>query len=547
MLIYLAERDAVVSIAGLGPWPKATDPAYFFETCGGAIPLGLRRTVVPAAPDAWIRVLKQFGTLSFAEVAAPAIRHARDGFTVHPMMARFIARYRDQYASFPENAKRLKPTASHPPREICWCKAIWPTRYLYGRRGKRAAAGGADRVTALEVARRAFYEGDIAQTIVAYHANHDGWLSREDLAAYRTPVESPLAIDFHGATVYSCRPWCQGPSLLQMLRILDGIDLPALGHNSADYVHTLAETIKLAFADRERYYGDPDVIDVPIERLLAADYGAARRALIDPARAFPGLPPAGEIAGFGGVPFSPRPDPAAVEVAPDTSYVATIDTAGNVCSITPSDVSFESPVIPGLGFCPGARRAILRPARPRRLHGAGQTPAVDAQSGDGRVPGRLAMPFGAPGGDTQPQGMLQVLLNHLVFGMNIQEAIEAPRFSTHSQPNSFEPHDAKPGRLALEAGIEAAAGDSLAARGHDLEWLPSGVTRSPVSVRSAPISRPVLSRAAPIRAVRAARWDGDRTEPLKEAIKRRPPCTSPQSTRFTISIRRPPITSTPWR
>ena len=475
MLIYLAERDAVVSIAGLGPWPKATDPAYFFETCGGTIPLGLRRTVVPAAPDAWIRVLKQFGTLSFAEVAAPAIRYARDGFTVHPMMARFIARYRDQYASFPENAKIWLKSDGQPPAEgdlLVQSDLAGALTYMADEE-KRAAAGGGDRVTALEVARRAFYEGDIAQTIVAYHADHDGWLSREDLAAYRTPVESPLAIDFHGATVYSCRPWCQGPSLLQMLRILDGIDLPALGHNSADYVHTLAETIKLAFADRERYYGDPDVIDVPIERLLAADYTAARRALIDPARAFPGLPPAGEIAGFGGVPFSPRPEPSAVEVAPDTSYVATIDTAGNVCSITPSDVSFESPVIPGLGFCPSARGAqsFARPDHAACM-APGKRPRLTPNPAMVRVPGKLAMPFGAPGGDTQPQGMLQVLLNHLVFGMNIQEAIEAPRFSTYSQPNSFEPHDAKPGRLALEAGIDAAAGVSLAARGHDLEWLP---------------------------------------------------------------------------
>ena len=309
MLIYLAERDAVVSIAGLGAWPKATDPSYFFDTCGGTILLGLRRTVVPAAPDAWIRVLKQFGTRSFAEVAAPAIRYARDGFTVHPMMARFIARYRDQYASFPGERQNMAETRRPATRRgrFAGAKRSGRRANLYGRRGKRAAAGGADRVTALEVARRAFYEGDIAQTIVAYHADHGGWLSREDLAAYRTPVETPLAIDFQGATIYSCRPWCQGPSLLQMLRILDGIDLSALGHNSADYVHTLAETIKLAFADRERYYGDPDVIDVPIDRLLAADYGAARRAMIDPARAFAGLPPAGEIAGFGGVPFSPAP------------------------------------------------------------------------------------------------------------------------------------------------------------------------------------------------------------------------------------------------
>lgn len=511
MLIYLAERDAVISVAGLGPWPQATDPNYFFEQCNGQIPLGLRRTVIPAAPDAWIRVLKQFGTMSFAEVAGPAIHWAREGFTVHPIMARFLSRYRDNYAKFPSNAAIWLHPDGRPRQEGDWLvQADLADALSYMVAEETAARGkGGDRLAGLEAARLAFYQGDIARTITDYHAAHDGWLTMADLGNYHTPIETPLAIPYAGATVYSCRPWCQGPALLQMLRILEGIDLPAMGHNSADYVHTLAEAIKLAFADRERYYGDPDVIDVPIEQLLSAEHGAQRRSMIDPKQAAPELPDAGEIAGFGGVSFRPLNDPAAVEIAPDTSYVASIDKAGNICSITPSDVSFESPVIPGLGFCPSARGAQ---SFARANHAAsiapGKRPRLTPNPALLMAPGRLAMPFGAPGGDTQAQGMLQVLLNHLLFDMNIQAAVEAPRFSTHSQPNSFEPHDAKPGRLAVEASIGQETGAELAKRGHDIEWLPDRADAvAGVCAISANLETGLLSGGAdPRRSGRAMGW-----------------------------------------
>ena len=206
-------------------------------------------------------------------------------------MARFLDRYRDNYAQFPSNAAIWLHPDGRPRQEGDWLVQTDLANALTYMADEESAArsNGGDRLAGLDAARKAFYEGDIARTITDYHAAHDGWLTMADMANYHTPVETPLSIPFNGATVYSCRPWCQGPTLLQMLRILDGIDLRALGHNSADYVHILAETIKLVFADRERYYGDPDVIDVPIEQLLSASHGAQRRAMIDPTES--SLPP----------------------------------------------------------------------------------------------------------------------------------------------------------------------------------------------------------------------------------------------------------------
>ena len=467
MLVYSAERDEVFSIAGLGYWPRAAGPELFLER--GSIPVGLLRTVVPAAPDAWITALARFGTMSFADVAAPAIRYAREGFTVHPVMAKFIERHRDRYRMWPSNAAIWLKDGEPPAVGDLLVQGDLAATLQYMADEERAASGSRD--AGLQAARDAFYTGDIARKIVAYHEENGGLLGAEDLAGYRTPVEAPVSIGFEGVQVYSCRPWCQGPTLLQMLRILEGFDLAGLGHNTADYIHTLAEAIKLVFADREKFYGDPDVIDVPIDVLLSKDYAAGRRKDIDPARAWPGMPPPGDIAGYGGVCFVPPCDRSPSVAAGDTSYAAAIDSTGNVCSVTPSDVSFEGPAIPGLGICPSSRGSqSFALAGHASAVAPGKRPRLTPNPALAMARGRLAMPFGAPGGDAQPQGMLQVLLNHLVFGMDIQPAIEAPRFTTHSHPNSFEPHEAKPGRLVVEEGIAPGAGADLAARGHDVEW-----------------------------------------------------------------------------
>ncbi|HKK30891.1 MAG TPA: gamma-glutamyltransferase family protein [Alphaproteobacteria bacterium] len=506
ILIYLAERDQVVSIAGLGPWPAATRPEVFIHQHEGQIPLGLLRTVVPAAPDAWITALARYGTMSFAEVAAPAIRYAREGFAVHPVMAHFIGVYRDQYRMFPDNAAIWLRDGEPPKVGDLHVQADLARTIQFMADEETAARAKGGRAAGLEAARAAFYKGDIARSIVRFHEEHDGWLTAADMAAYQSPVEKPLRVDFQGQTVYSCGPWCQGPILLQMLRLLEGVDLKAMGHNSADYIHTLAEAMKLAFADRERYYGDPAHVDVPMDRLLASDYAAARRRLIDPQQAIPEMAPAGDIPGFGGVPFVPMPDPQPTALHPDTSYCCVVDGQGNVWSATPSDVSFESPVIPGLGIVPSARGAQ---SFAREGHASapapGKRPRLTPNPAMVVTPGKLAMPFGSPGGDTQPQGMLQVLLNHVIWGMDIQDAIEAPRAVTHAFPMTFEPHRYHPGRLSVEGRIEPKVRDDLAGRGHEIEVLDDIATGAAgVCAISANLETGLLSGGAdPRRAARA--------------------------------------------
>jgi gamma-glutamyltranspeptidase/glutathione hydrolase len=514
MIVYLADRAEVVTISGVGWWPRATRPERFLEAHGGAIPLGLLRTVVPAAPDAWILALERYGTMSFGEVAQAAIRHARHGFTMHPVMAHYVAKNAEGYRRWPSNAAIYLP-AGRPPREGELFVQADLAASLQHMVDEERGAAGQGRVAGLRAARDAFYRGDLAAAMARYHREHDGWLTAEDLASYRSEIEPPLRTRFGDVEVLSCAPWCQGPVLLQMLSLLEGADLRALGHNSVAYVHRVTEAMKLAFADRDRYYGDPRFVDVPMATLLSPAYAAERRRLIREDRAWPEMPPAGDLAGF--APAAPsrtagagHPVPDASPALPgDTSYVAVVDRHGNAFSATPSDVSWESPVIPGLGFCPSARgsqswaapdhAASVRPGKRPRLT---PNPALAMRGG------RWLMPFGAPGGDLQPQGMLQVLLNHVVFGMSAQEAVEAPRFVTHSFPGSFEPHPYHPGRLDLERGIGQAAGDALQALGHRVEWLPD------LSIGTAGVCAIVADREAgvlwggadPRRAARAMGW-----------------------------------------
>jgi gamma-glutamyltranspeptidase / glutathione hydrolase len=516
MVIYLAERDEAVTISGLGGWPRAARLEVFVEAHGGAIPVGLLRTVVPAAPDAWILALERYGTMSFGEVAAAAIRYAREGFTMHPVMAHYIARNADTYRRWPQNAAIWLP-GGRPPREGELFVQADLARSLQFMADEERAASRRGRATGLAAARDAFYRGDLAAAMVRYHREHGGWLTAEDLADYRSAIEPPVGATFRGIDVLTCGPWCQGPVLLQMLSVLAGDDLAALGHNTPAYVHLVTEAMKLAFADRDRYYGDPRFVSVPMDALLAPGYAAERRAAIRADRAWPEMPPPGRPAGVvpgpaaGGVrrPSAPSLAGGAAGLDGDTSYVCVVDRHGNAFSATPSDVSWESPAIPGLGFCPSSRgsQSWAVPGHPSCVE-PGKRPRLTPNPALALRRGAWLMPFGAPGGDLQPQGMLQVFLNHTVFGMSVQEAVEAPRFVTHSFPGSFEPHPYHPGRLDLERGIGAAAGEALGRLGHRVEWLPD------LSIATAGVCAIVADRAAgvlyggadPRRAARAMGW-----------------------------------------
>jgi len=472
MLIYLAERDEVISIAGLGWWPKALQLEKLVREHNGRIPMGLQRTVVPAAPDAWILALQRYGTMSFGEVASFAIRYAREGFAVHTVMATFLADKAEDYRRWPSNTA-IYHKGGEPLREGDLLVQTDLARTIQYMADQEKAAAGKGRDAGLMAARDAFYRGDIAAAIVKYHKDNDGLLTADDLSEYKSEIERPLRYRFKGTDVYSCGPWCQGPVLLQMLSLLNGIDLNAIGHNSKEYVHLVTEVMNLSFADRERYYGDPRFIDVPMQTLLSNAYVDGRLKQIDKDRAFGKMAPHGEIAGW-----TNRRAAATVGVGEpglpgDTSYACVVDAAGNAFSATPSDVSWESPVIPGLGICPSSRGSQSW-ADPDHTSCAapGKRPRLTPNPSLAMRKDEFLMTLGAPGGDMQPQGMLQVFLNHVVFGMDIQEAIDAPRFVTRNFPDSFEPHTYYPGRLDLEAGVGKETGEALSRMGHQVTWLP---------------------------------------------------------------------------
>lgn len=482
IMVYEARHRAVTTISGLGVWPRGATVELFRDRCGGDMPEGLLRTVVPAAPDAWLTALEHFGTLGFAEVAQPAIECARDGFPLGPFVARIIGENEAAYRRWPTSAPIFLPGGQAPRPGQRFVQADLGRTLTYladedraGRRGGRAAGLG--------TARDAFYRGDVAAAIARYHAAEGGLLTREDLAGFRVGVEPPMRAVFGSPEVVTCGFWCQGPVLLQMLQILDGIDLGTLGHNTPDYVHTVTEAMKLAFADREAYYGDPRHVAVPGPGLLDPAYATTRRGLIDPERAWSAMPPPGSPAGTAG-----RPGSRAVAVtvgapaALGTSYVAVVDREGNAFSATPSDVSTDTPVIPGTGLAVSSRgsQGWLDPGHASAV-APGKRPRLTPSPAMVIMPGGDVMAFGTPGGDVQAQAMLQLLLNLTVFDMSPQRAVEAPRFATQSFPDSFWPHRYFPGRVTLEGRIPEATAAALAARGHevhrwgDWEWRAGGV------------------------------------------------------------------------
>jgi gamma-glutamyltranspeptidase / glutathione hydrolase len=477
--IMIRKADGTVeTIAGLGHWPKSLPADLFMREHDGKIPPGVLRTVVPAAPDAWITALERHGTMGFGEVAQYAIRFARDGFAVFPLLAENIEKHEAEYARWPSNAAIFLPGGRRPRVGEKFVQSDLARTLQYMVDEERKAAGKG-RLAGLAAAHAAFYRGDIAREIVAFQAREGGYLSMQDLASYRSRLEPAVRRTWRGHEVLTCGPWCQGPALLEALLVMERAGLDGLAHNSPDYLHLLTESLKAAMADREYHFGDPAFVDVPIETLLGEAHIGARAREIDRQRAHPGMPGPRLNAGTGRMPETRTAHPM---VEADTTYVCAVDRWGNAFSATPSDGSWNSPVVPGLGIIPSNRGSQ---SRPDPSHPCGVAPGKRPRltpnpamvvTRDGGV-----MPFGTPGGDVQIQAMLQVMLNVLHFGMEVQAAIEAPRVASYSFPSSFAPFEYFPGRLAAETRIEAATRAELAARGHamqdwpDWTWLAGSV------------------------------------------------------------------------
>ncbi|MFI4951806.1 MAG: gamma-glutamyltransferase family protein [Burkholderiales bacterium] len=478
IMIYLADRREVLTISGLGTWPRAVTPDLFLKQHGGKIPDGLLRTVVPAAPDAWITALAKFGTMSFGDCARSAIRFASEGFPMYGLMADMIAMHAADYMRWPSSAAVYLPDGRPPRRGEIFVQADLG-RTLQYMADQEKAASSRSRSAGLKAARDAFYRGDIARAIVSYHRANGGLLTDHDLEGFSVAIEPPVTSRFAGIDVYACGAWCQGPVLPQMLNVLAGIDLKEMGHNSLDYVHVVTEAIKLVFADRERYYGDPRFVNVPIATLLSDSYAQSRRAMLRLDRAWPEMPPHGNIPGLA-VHHGPAPTAHCAAVgAHDTSYVAVVDRHGNVFSATPSDPSYDTPVIPGTGLCPSSRGS-QNWADPSHASSVapGKRPRLTPSPALAILPDGSPMPMGTPGGDVQAQAMLQVFLNMTVFDMNPQQAVEAPRFASYSFPDSFEPHSYAPGILHVESRVPLTVREGLAARGHKIADWPEFVWRA---------------------------------------------------------------------
>ena len=465
ILIRLAD-GSVESIAGLGWWPKSLPADLFMREHRGKIPPGVLRTVIPAAPDAWITALRRHGTMRFADVAASAIRFAAEGFAVYPFLERSIGSHEAEYRRWASNTAIFLPNGRAPKTGEKFVQSDLARTIQFMADQDRAA--GPDRLAGLDAAHHAFYRGDIARAIVTFQEQEGGYLSMADMAEYHSAIEPVVRRNWRGHELITCGAWCQGPALQQALALVEHVGIDGLAHNSADYIHRIVECLNLALADREYYFGDPRFTDVPVDWLLDPATIARRASALRNDRAF-GEMPAPMDRTNGSFLASDAELP---KVEADTSYCCVVDRWGNAFSATPSDGSGAVPVVPGLGITPSGRGSQ---SRPDPNHPAGVAPGKRPRLTPN--PALLVtdkggvMPLGTPGGDVQIQAMLQVLLNVMHFGMDPQSAIEAPRVASYSFPSSFAPFEYFPGRLAIEGRIDKATRDDLAARGHKVqEW-----------------------------------------------------------------------------
>ena len=479
-IIYLADSREVVTIDGLGVWPQAASVDYFQRHHQGKLPPGILRALTPGAADAWFTALAQHGTMRFADVATAAISLADDGFPMYRYLAAAVQSSPETYTRWPGNAAIFLPQG-RPPRvgEMLYQKDLAATlRRLVAIEESHRADG---RLRALQAARDEVYKGELAEKIVAFCQAEGGLLTMHDLAAYAVRDEPPVVVNYRGYDVYATGPWGQGPVFPQALKLLEGFDLRAMGHNSAAYVHTVNQALNLAFADREQYIGDPAFVNVPMNALLSEAYLSERRKLIDPDRAWPAMPPAGDPrrgrATLDGAPQSPAEAVAGVgavgQEAAGTSYFGVIDRYGNIFSCTPSEGAKSGPIIPGTGMalCLRGSQSKVEAGHPAAL-APGKRPRLTPAPALVLKDGQPVIALGGYGGDHIPQGTLQVFLNVVEFGLDPQEAVEAPRFYSYSFPNSGFPSAYHPGLMRAERRIAPEILASLRQRGHTVEAYP---------------------------------------------------------------------------
>jgi len=475
LLIYDSKAKKVVSLNAEGTAPKLATIDWYKKNNGGKLPSsdGLLAGTVPGMVDAWYILLDRWGTMSFEKVLDQAIDLAENGFPIGNFMARAIATSR-KITKYPTTAKIYLPDGKAPNAgDIFRNPALARTLKKLVEAEKQNASKG--RHAALQAARDRFYKGDIAKEMAAFSEANGGLFRYEDFAAYTAKVEEPVSTNYRGYQIYKNASACQGPSELFALNMLEGYDLKALGHNSAAYIHTSVEAVKLAMGDREKYLGDMDFIKIPYEGLLSKEYAAERRKLIDPNKASLELRPGNAEKFVKGAAPLDRPLKVTTEGdadhAGDTSYITVVDESRNMITLTPSlHSAFGTGVVMGeLGFIFNCRGDYysLEEGEANAL-APGKRPRSTLQGTLVMKDGQPQMVMGTPGADVQVLATLQTLLNIIDFGMSVQQAIESPHWSTRSFPASPFPHTMHPGDLSVEARIPEPVREALKAKGHKL-------------------------------------------------------------------------------
>ena len=465
----------------------ATDMASIAGAKPGPIPsTGPLSATVPAVLDACVTALDNFGTKTLGEVMQPAIELA-DGFPIDELRVEYIKTRAPIFSQWPDAKRVFLPGGEVPKVGDIFVQADLARTLREIVNAEKRARG--NRHTGLMAARDYFYRGPVAKRIGDYMQSHGGLITAEDFARFHAKTGQPVHTDYHGYQVYKAGFWTQGPALIETLNMLEGFDLKALGHNSASYIHTLAEALKLAMADRDRYYGDPNFTKIPMDELLSKSYATLRRPLIDPNKASlaqrPGDPMnmkallGGSFTTVGRISTVP-----ALERANDTTCVNVVDKDGNLFSATPSGAWLPAVVAGDTGVLMGQRlqSAVVDPNSPNVV-APGKRPRITLSPTLVLKGDEPFMVLSTPGGDNQDQALLQVLLNIIEFGMNPQEAVEAPRFDTQHFISSFDDHEFLPGSLNIESRVGLRTAQELGARGHKVkiqsEW---GTLSSPTVI-----------------------------------------------------------------
>jgi gamma-glutamyltranspeptidase/glutathione hydrolase len=482
---------------------------------GALIPsTGPLAATVPGVLDACVVALDQFGTKSLAEVMEPAIQLA-DGFPLDELRAQYIRTRSPIFSQWPDAKRIFLPGGEVPKPGDIFVQADLARTLREIVKAERLASKGTrnNRHAGLMAARDYFYRGPIARRIGAYMQANGGLLAADDFAKFAAKVGQPVETTYRGFEVYKAGFWTQGPALIETLNMLEGFDLKKMGHNSPTYIHTLAEALKLAMADRDRYYGDPNFVKIPMTELLSKDYAALRRPLIDERHASlaqqPGDPTnmkailASAVQTIGRASALPE-----IERANDTTCVNVVDKDGNMFSATPSGAWLPAVVAGDTGVLMGQRlQSSLTDPKSPNVVAPGKRPRITLTPTLVLKDGEPFMVLSTPGGDNQDQALLQVLLNIVEFGMNPQEAVEAPRFDTQHYVSSFDDHEFLPGSLNVESRVGLNTIKELSEKGHKVkvqgEW---GTLSAPTVIMYDPKTGVAAAGADPRRSRYAVAW-----------------------------------------